>query len=66
VIELQMEPVKNPVTGAEVHPRAILPEGFVFKDASLGKSSVFRLNSPVSYDHSGKYAASSKYEYSGP
>ena len=50
--------LKNPVTGAEVHPRAILPEGFVFKDAFLGKSSVFRLNSPVSYDHSGKYAAS--------
>jgi hypothetical protein len=66
VIELQMEPVKNPVTGAEVHPRAVLPEGFVFKDASLGRSSVFRLNSPVSYDHSGRYAASSKYEYSGP
>lgn len=66
LIELQMEPVRNPVTGAEVHPRAILPEGFVFKDAFLGKSSVFRVKGPVSYDHSGKYAAAAAFEYSGP
>jgi len=66
LIELQMEPVRNPVTGAEVHPRAILPEGFVFKEAFLGKSAVFRVNGPVSYDHSGRYAASALYEYSGP
>ena len=66
MIDLKMEPVKNPVTGAEVHPRAVLPEGFIFKDAALGKSSVFRVNGPVSFDHSGRYAASSKYQYSGP
>ena len=65
-VDIKTEPVRNPVTGAEVHPRAVLPEGFVFKDAFLGKSSVNRITGPVSYDHSGKYAASAAYEYSGP
>lgn len=65
-VDIRMEPVRNPVTGAEVHPRAILPEGFVFKDAFLGKSSVNRITGPVEMDHSGKYAASAGFEYSGP
>ena len=66
IVDIRMEPVRNPVTGAEVHPRAILPEGFVFKDAFLGRSSVNRIAGSVSFDHSGKYAASAAYEYSGP
>lgn len=65
-VDIALEPARNPVTGAEVHPRAILPEGFVFKEAFLGKSSVNRITGPVPYDHSGKYAASASYEYSGP
>ncbi len=66
LVDIAIEPVRNPVTGAEVHPRAVLPEGFVFKDACLGKSSVNRISGPVPFDHSGKYAASASYEYSGP
>ena len=63
---LQMEPVKNPVTKAEVHPRAILPEGFVFKEADLGASSTFRIAGPVSFEHSGRYAAVAPFDYQGP
>jgi hypothetical protein len=65
-ITLEMEPVKNKVTKAEVHPRAILPEGFVFKEGELGASSTFRVSGPVSFDHSGKYAAVAAFEYRGP
>jgi hypothetical protein len=65
-ITLQMEPVKNKVTKAEVHPRAILPEGFVFKEGELGASSTFRISGPVSFDHSGKYAAVAPFDYRGP
>lgn len=65
-ITLQMTPVKNPVTKAEVHPRAVLPEGFVFKDGQLGASSAFRIAGPVSFDHTGRYAAVAPFEYHEP
>ncbi len=65
-VELEMEPVRNPVTGAEVHPRAVLPEGLVFKEGALLASKAFRVLDGVSYDHSGKYAALAPFEYRGP
>ncbi|HEX8450488.1 MAG TPA: DUF1326 domain-containing protein [Longimicrobium sp.] len=66
LITLEMEPVRNKVTGAETHARAILPEGFVFREADLGASSTFRISGPVSFDHSGRYAAAAPFEYQGP
>ncbi len=65
-ITLDMEPVRNKVTGAEVHPRAVLPEGFVFKEGDLGASSTFRVSGAVSFDHSGRYAAAAPFAYQGP
>ncbi|HEX8360676.1 MAG TPA: DUF1326 domain-containing protein, partial [Longimicrobium sp.] len=65
-ITLEMEPVRNKVTGAETHARAILPEGFVFREADLGASSAFRVTGPVSFDHTGRYAAAAPFEYQGP
>ena len=65
-ITLEMEPVRNKVTKAETRPRAILPEGFVFKEAELGASSTFRIAGPVSFDHSGRYAAAAPFDYGGP
>ena len=65
-VTLQMEPVKNKTTGVEVHPRAILPEGFVFKEADLGASSTFRIEGDVSFEHSGRYAAVGPFDYQGP
>lgn len=62
-IELATEPIRNPVTNAEVHPRAILPEGFIIKEGAMVTSSIFRVNDGVSYDHSGKYAAVGPFEY---
>jgi hypothetical protein len=57
------EPIRNPVSGAEVHPRAVLPEGFIFKDGAMLRSAAFRVRGDVSYDHSGKYAAVAPFEY---
>lgn len=65
-VSLQLEPVKNKTTGAEVHPRAVLPEGFVFREADLAASSTFSISGPVSFDHSGRYAAAAPFEYQGP
>jgi hypothetical protein len=36
--ELQVEPIRNPVTGNEVHPRLLLPEGLLTPtSASAGR-----------------------------
>lgn len=63
MVSTQTEPVRNPVTQVEVHPRAVLPEGFITKDAALLRSAAFRVEGEVSYDHSGRYAAVGKFEY---
>ncbi|HKP18232.1 MAG TPA: DUF1326 domain-containing protein [Gaiellaceae bacterium] len=65
--ELQVEPITNPVTGAEVHPRLLLPEGLLTRDLGLFRSQQFRVEGgPVSYDHSGRYAAVGEFAYAGP
>jgi hypothetical protein len=64
--ELELDTIKNPVNGTEVHPAVLLPEGLVTKRADLGASKVFRLEDAISYDHSGKYAAVGEFDYSGP
>lgn len=65
-IRLEMEPVRNKATGAETHPRVLLPEGFVFREGDLGASSTFRISGPVSFDHTGRYAAAAPFTYQGP
>jgi hypothetical protein len=64
--EVASETIKNPVTGAEVHPSATLPEGIVFKQGDFGSSTTLRLSDDVSFDHHGKYTAVASFEYSGP
>lgn len=66
LLELEMEPIKNAVTGAEVTPGAVLPQGFITKDPRFASSKVFRVQNGVHYDHSGRYAAVGSFEYSGP
>jgi hypothetical protein len=65
-MKLQMTTIKNPVTGAEVHPGAVLPEGLVCKEATFGMSETFRVSSEIEYDHSGKYTAIAPFDYAGP
>jgi hypothetical protein len=64
--ELQVETIRNPVTGNEVHPRLQLPEGLLVQDLGLYASKTFRVSDGISYDHSGRYAALGRFEYSGP
>jgi hypothetical protein len=66
VAELQVEPITNPVTGNEVHPRLSLPEGLVATDLALFRSRTFRVGGGVAYDHSGRYAAVGDFAYAGP
>jgi len=65
-LEIESTTIKNPVTGADVHPGAVLPEGLIFKRGDFGSSSVFRLDDAISFDHSGHYTAVAAFEYAGP
>jgi hypothetical protein len=62
--EVVSETIKNPVSGAEVHPGATLPEGIVFKEADFGSSTTFRVADGIAYEHPGKYTAVGPFEYS--
>jgi hypothetical protein len=63
--ELEVETIRNPVTGNEVHPRLQLPEGLLVKELALYRSKRFKVGGKVSYDHSGRYAALGSFDYSG-
>jgi CheY-like chemotaxis protein len=65
LLEIEGGPIRNPVTGAESHPRVLLPEGIIFKAGDVGASMRFRLKNDVQYDHSGKYFAIGGFDYSG-
>jgi hypothetical protein len=64
-VHLEMEPIHNPVTGVEVHPGTVLPEGLVFKEGYYATSSVFTLTGSVSYDHSRRNTEYAPFAYSG-
>jgi hypothetical protein len=66
VAELQVEPIRNAVTGNEVHPRLLLPEGLLVRDLGLFASERFTVKGSVGYDHSGRYAAVGAFANSGP
>ena len=65
VATLQMEPIRNPVTGVEAHPSVRLPEGLVFKEGYYATSSVFTVSGGVNYDHSGRNTEYAPFSYSG-
>ena len=65
LFELEMEPIRNPVTGAEVTPGAVLPQGIIFKRGDFASGKRFRVPS-LGIEYEGKYAAVGPFEYAGP
>ena len=66
VVELESTVIKNPVSGKDAHPRIMLPEGIIVKEADLGCSKVFRIAEQVPMDHSGQYTAVGHFQYAFP
>jgi hypothetical protein len=66
VVELESMVIKNPVSGKDAHPRIMLPEGIIVKEADLGCSKVFRIGEQVPMDHSGQYTAVGQFQYAFP
>lgn len=65
-VQLEGEPIRNPVSGAEAHPGVVLPEGIILKEGALGASRRFVVKGDIAYDHSGQYLALGPFDYSGP
>jgi hypothetical protein len=65
-LECEMEPIRNPVSGAEAYPGVALPEGIIFKQGDLGSSRRFRVNGAISYEHANRYTAIGPFAYQGP
>lgn len=64
-VQLEFEPIRNPVNKHEAHPSMVLPEGIVVKQGALGASKRFVVNTGITFDHSGQYTAVGPFEYSG-
>ena len=60
---LEVESIRNPVTGNEIHPRLQLPEGLLVHELDLFRSKTFKVSGTVAYDHSGRYAAMGAFTY---
>ena len=65
-VRLELKHMTNPVTGVDLHPEMVLPEGLVVKRAALAASAHFSVaHDDVAYDHSGQYTAFGRFEYAG-
>jgi len=64
-VELEMEPIKNPVTGADAFPGVTLPQGLLYSTSTRASSKSFRVSAGVEFESSGKDAAFSPFDWSG-
>lgn len=64
VLDMQISPIENPVTGSREELQLRKPTGFTSTWADLGKSAKFSVHAPgLAYDHSGQYAEYSEFAY---
>lgn len=66
IMQLEMEAIRNPVTGAESFPGVVLPQGFVYKESTRTSTKSFVVRGDVSMESHGTDAAFSPFEYRGP
>ncbi len=64
--EIHAEPIKNPVTGEEHRARIDLPNGFEYKLAEAGNSTLWRVNSgeKLNFEHRNTYAQFAAFDWS--
>jgi hypothetical protein len=55
VLELRIEPIKNPVTGAPHRARIVLPEGFEFRSAETASGSFHAAGADLAMDRQNCY-----------
>jgi hypothetical protein len=66
VVELELESIRNPVTGAELGPKVVLPEGMLYHDSTRYSSKRFSVSDGITYEYSGTDAAVAAIDWRGP
>ncbi|SRR5579871_6842121 len=67
VLEVELSPHFDPVSGNEHDVQINLPAGFIWKTAHAIKTSLMKITSPnLNFDHSGRNAFYTVVEFSGP
>ena len=66
LLQVESEPIRNPVTQAEVTPGAVLPQGIILKRADFGASRLLRVGGELGLEYIDRYTATGPFEYSGP
>ena len=56
VVELKIEPIKNPVTGLDHFAQIVLPQGFEFREAEMGSATIWS-NGDLPMEHDKVYAS---------
>jgi hypothetical protein len=64
VFEVEVQPIRNTVTGEPHHARVVLPHGFEFNEADLASAS-FAAFGDLKFDHKDRSAMFSRFAY-GP
>ncbi len=57
VLELEITPIRNPVTGKEHRAQIVLPEGFEFRNAEMGSADFTSQGPDLAMTHRKVYAA---------
>ncbi len=60
-----MEPLRNPVTGAENHVRIVKRDGFIWKDGEIARGAKLRVDLPeMRFEHTGRHAVIAPFDWS--
>ena len=61
----QVEPLRNPVSGAENDVRIVKPGGFIWKDGAVAQSRHVSVDVPgISFEHAGRHAVLADFDWS--
>lgn len=65
IVEYRAEPIKNPVSGQEHRARICLPDGFEYREAEMGNSTVLKVTAgPLEFEHHNTYAQFNAFNWS--
>jgi hypothetical protein len=65
VCELQAEPIRNPVDGTEHRAQIHLPNGFEYREAEMGNSTLLKVTAgPLEFEHRNTYAQFNAFDWS--
>lgn len=66
LLESNVEPIKNPMTGEEHRARIVLPNGFEYKEAEMANAVTLRVTAgdKLTFQHENSYAHLNAFDWS--